>query len=222
MLSVLAEPRSWGECEKSFEDLVPELLIARAEMIPEDSYQEHSHTTLPLIIDLTGKAERGIHLLPSDPQYMPPDPDSLKRLLDQAVKNVYECKVRQLFWLIDRYVAGLQSKSEFASALKVVGECGVVDLNVESITSVVAARKHVTINSTAGRYMLREPIHRLASQLDPTAFVRIHRSVIINSRQLDHAKSMSEHLPQAVLLDGSRYPVGPNYRDAFANLMKLQ
>lgn len=220
-LSVVAEPRSWRECEKSLEDSVPELLVAREEIIPEAWHQKHSHTVLPLTIDLSGEAGRGIHLLP-DPQDMLPHPDIVKRLLDQAIKKVYECKVAELWWMMDRYVEGLLGKPEFVSALKVKSDGGrFIELNVESIISIVAALKYVTINSTRGRYLLRKPIHHLASQLDPSVFMRIHRSVIINCRHLDHTKSMNEQLPHAVLLDGSSYPVGPHYRQAFSTLQSV-
>lgn len=217
MLSVVAEPRTWQDCEKRLQDLVPELVIARAEMIPKGRYQKHSHTALPLIIDLRDEARPEICLPLSDPQDMPPDPESIKRLLDRAVRNVYECKVNELRWLMDRYVTGLQLKSDFVSALKVKRDGRIIDLNVESITSVVAARKYVTINSTAGCYQLREPMGVVAKKLDPARFMRIHRSIVVNIRHLDRPQSIATH---AVLENGARYPVGINYRKIFGGLLQ--
>ena len=213
-LSVVAEPRTWQDCEKRLQDLVPELVIARAEMIPKGRYQKHSHTALPLIIDLTDEARPEICLPLQD---MPPDPESIKRLLDWAVRNVYECKVNELWWLMDRYVTGLQLKSDFVSALKVKRDGPIIELNVESITSVVAARKYVTINSTVGCYLLREPMGVVAKKLDPARFMRIHRSIVVNVRHLDRARSIATH---AVLEDGARYPVGLNYRKIFGALLQ--
>jgi len=220
-LSVVAEPCNWRECEKSLEDFVPELLIARSETIPEDWHQEHSRPVLPLTIDLSAKAGRSVHLLPSNPEHLP-DPDIVKSLLDEAVGRVYKCKVAELWWLMDRYVEGLESKPDFVSALKVKDNGRIIDLNIKVITSIVASLKYVVINSTRGRYLLRKPLQHLASQLDPSVFVRIHRSVIINSCYLDHAKSVNEQLPHAVLLDGSSYPVGPQYRQAFTTLLTVE
>ena len=221
MLSVVAEPCDWRECEACLEDLLPELLIVPSGALPADWRLTHQDSALPVVIELMGHTTRGIRLLTPERESSPPNAEAIKNSLAEAVKKVYERKVKQLWWLMERYVTGLQPNAGYPPILKVEREGSTVDLEVRTILSIVAARKHVTVHSTSGRFTIREAIHRVASQLDPSIFVRIHRSVIINSRQLDLGRSMSAHSPQAILLDGSSYPVGPNYRQAFTDIIDL-
>ena len=220
MLSVVAEACDWRECEEYLEDLLPELLIVQSGALPEEWRRTHQESALPVVMELMGPRARGIRLLTPERESSPPNAEAIKQSLAEAVKKVYERKVKQLWWLMDRYVTGLQPNPEHPPALKVEREGLAVDLEVRTILSIVAARKHVTVHGTSGCFTMREPIHRVASQLDPSVFVRIHRSVIINSRQLDLRRSMSANPSQAILRDGSIYPVGPNYRQAFAAMLE--
>jgi two-component system LytT family response regulator len=59
-----------------------------------------------------------------------------------------------------------------------------------------------------GRHLLKEqPISSLEGQLDPTRFVRIHRSWLINLARLDRVDVEAKDRRVAVLLDGTRLPI---------------
>ena len=218
MLSVVAEACDWQQCQEHLEELLPELLIVGHGTLPPGWRRTQQDSALPVVIELMAHTARGIRLVLPERQSMPPDSETIKQLLDVAVKQVYERKVKQLWWLMDRYVTGLQVSPEYPSVLKVERDGQTVDLAVDAVLSIVAARKYVTIHSTAGAFLLREPIHRVALQLSPSVFVRVHRSVIVNWRQLDRTRSISSH--HAIMLDGSSYPVGPNYRQTFAAMLE--
>lgn len=219
MLTVVAQPHNWSECERKVEDLLPEILIVRPELIPENWTGHGRVDAFPIAIALLESPRRSALIRSVDPQLDVPDVEAVRKLLDQTVRMVYDRKLKQLWDLMHLYVDGLQAHSNYPSVVRVDCDGKMIALQVQNIMSVVAARRYVSVHTTLGRYTLREPIHQLASKLDPAIFIRIHRSIIVNSRQLDYAKTTSENLRQAVLLDGSRYSVGPNHRDAFATLM---
>lgn len=212
LLVLAVEANSWGECEACLDDVVPELLIVRSELLPVDwNARSAADSFQPVVIELrttlSFPGEKNVLRVPADPR-------AVKSALDRGVRDVYERKAKQLLFLVDRYVQGSRAASPFKAVVKVEREGAFFDLRTENIVSVLAARKYVWIRSTAGKYMLREPIHEMGERLDPRVFVRIHRSIIINLRHIDRTCSLAEKLSYVFLTDGSRYPVGPSYRES--------
>jgi len=58
----------------------------------------------------------------------------------------------------------------------------------------------------------------LCSKLDPTQFLRIHRSVIVNIAQVRDMAVSSNGATAVVLQDGTQLPVGPNFRHLISDL----
>ena len=219
-LVLAAEAHGWAECEAVLDDIVPELLIIGANLLPSDWGRRVEHESFsPLVVSLGrqggANASSHIHLDISTP----PDGETIRRLLDRAVREIYDRKTRELLYLVNRYVEASGADSAYRTTIKVEREGQFVELETEKIMAVVAARKCVSIHSREGTFLLREPIHLVASTLDPAMFIRIHRSVIINARYLDFRENASARGAYAVLIDGTRYPIGPNFREAIADLV---
>ncbi len=218
LLILAAESQSWSECEACLDSVVPELLIVRSELLPSAWGNRGSDHFQPVLIPLRTtltfpKAEQNDLRVPADPQ-------SIKATLDRAVCDIYDRKAKQLLFLVDHYVAGSRALATFKSFLQAECEGHPIDVRSDSITSIVAARKHVLINSVTGQFLLREPIHRVADDLDPAFFIRIHRSIIVNLHHIDPSRTSPTNPYQVILSDGSRYRVGPNYREALAAALR--
>ena len=214
LLILAAESNSWSDCETSLDNILPDLVLIRAELIPGDWSNHSGDSFQPVVIAL-----RTTLIFPSaehNDLRIPADPQAIRATLDRAIRDIYDRKAKQLLFLVDRYVAGSQSLATYRTFIQVENEGRRIDVPVDSMLSIVAARKHVSINSSNGRFFLREPIHRVLSHLDPTLFVRIHRSIVVNVRHIDRALTPAIKPFAVVLSNGSRYRVGPNYRDALA------
>jgi hypothetical protein len=217
VLMLAGESRDWPECQACLDDWVPELLIARSDLIPREwRSRKHALTSLPVVIALRPATSFPHPGRRYNDLRVPADGPAIKAALDRAVSEVYERKAKELVYLIDCYVAGSQQISPYKKTVVVEQDGTAVEVPVSQIVSVVAARKQVEIQSTLGQFMLREPIHQIEEKLDPRWFVRIHRSVIVN---LQYVRAGLDD--KAVLLtDGSRHPVGPNYREALAEALR--
>jgi two-component system LytT family response regulator len=69
-------------------------------------------------------------------------------------------------------------------------------------------------------YLLRETLTALEKKLDPTQFIRLHRSAIVN---VDRIKELAPWCggEQAVfLLDGTQLTIGRAFRDRITALLK--
>jgi two-component system LytT family response regulator len=212
MLTLAAEPRSWPECQAALEEVLPELLILRPELMPSlRDNPEESAGDVPVVVDLAGP------LMGTVRSQRPADAaEAIRRALDQALQEVYSRKVKQLAYLVRHYLSGSEGKRRYPSLLNVDCDGHSIDVSVDEVTAVIARRKQVSIHSTIGHLTLREPLGIVAGKLDPTQFIRIHRSTFVNIRHLDRARSSGT---QAVLEDGARYPVGPSYRPPFGELL---
>jgi DNA-binding LytR/AlgR family response regulator len=212
LLTVVGETADWLTCENEVENLVPELLIVRADLIPDEWAERSAEDTFaPIVLpvssrDWTGKGGR---------IGLPFEPRAIRTSLNQVVTEIYDRKAKQLLYLVGHYVAASEVANRYETVIRVEHEDQNVEVPIEAVIAVVAARKHVIVQTSGGKNLLREPIHRVVETLDPSIFVRIHRSVIVNFSHMDLRATTSKS-SQVVMKDGSRYPIGRNYRDALA------
>lgn len=219
LLVVVAESRDWATCATDMEDLVPELLIVRARLLPQHwSIRSAQDAFAPLVITLRDTRGMPVEGSLCGELAIPFDANIARRSLGRAVAEVYDRKAQQLLYLVGKYVEAATPGPAYESALTIERDGQSVPVGTDTIMAVVAARKCVALHTSNGRGTLREPIHRVAAKLDPAIFIRIHRSVIINSNHLDRT-SVTDKCSHIVLRDGSRYPVGRNYRQNLAALL---
>jgi two-component system LytT family response regulator len=84
-------------------------------------------------------------------------------------------------------------------ALRASGRISFV--NVEDILYVQAAENYVQLHLKAARHLLHVPIATLESSLDPEMFLRIHRSLIVNVKQVKELET-GPHGEYIVVLQG--------------------
>jgi len=222
MLHLVGESGIWRECETHLDTLLPDLLIVRSNLLPFDwSRRVEDDLFSPVVITLRERRPQLLGLLPGNDLTLPAEPEAIRKFLNKAVMDIYDRKVKQLLDLVSRYVDGSGALHSYPSVIAVERDGQSTDLATEAILSITAARKCVSIESTSGRFLLREPIHQLAARLDPSIFLRIHRSIIINCRYIDSSASL-EGKCQIVLKDGSKHPVGPNHRGVVAGILESE
>lgn len=63
-------------------------------------------------------------------------------------------------------------------------------------------------------YLLREPMHRLAERLDPTVFLRVHRSIVVRLNRITELRSLPNRDGMLTLRNGTVLRVSRTYADA--------
>jgi two-component system LytT family response regulator len=84
-------------------------------------------------------------------------------------------------------------------ALRAAGRISFV--NVEDILYVQAAENYVQLHLKSARHLLHVPIATLEASLDPEMFLRIHRSMIVNVKQVKELET-GPHGEYIVVLQG--------------------
>jgi two-component system LytT family response regulator len=80
------------------------------------------------------------------------------------------------------------------------------------IMSVEADRNYVLLRCETDQHVLRESISLIAEKLRPLGFIRIHRSVLINSEFVEEVEPMPTGEYELRLRGGSAYTVTRSYR----------
>jgi two-component system LytT family response regulator len=98
----------------------------------------------------------------------------------------------------------------------VVKESGrIFFLKAEEIDWVEAAENYVNIHAGKASHLLRETMSRLETRLDPTRFVRIHRSAIINIERLQELQPLFHGDYTVILNDGTKLTLSRGYKEKF-------
>jgi two-component system LytT family response regulator len=96
-------------------------------------------------------------------------------------------------------------------AMRTAGRIGFV--NVEELVWMQAAENYVQLHLRTARHMLHVPINTLEASLDPAMFLRIHRSLIVNVREIQELETGPHGEYVVVLKNGTRLSSGRTYHD---------
>ncbi len=97
-------------------------------------------------------------------------------------------------------------------AVKDQGE--LIRLQTASIQWVDAAGDYMCLHSSDGKtHILRKTMKELEAELDPKLFVRVHRSAIVNTKQINKLVTQISGEYQLILENGQELKVSRSYRD---------
>jgi two-component system LytT family response regulator len=144
----------------------------------------------------------------------PFEPARLHDALDRAAKRSAEQRAASLLATL----AHLRSQPFRSARIAIKVKNRVVFLDPADLITAEASGNYVLLHERSGSHLLRESISELAEKLQPYGFVRIHRSVLVNSAFVDAV----EHCPtgDSVLRmkNGKEYNVTRTFKD---NLKEL-
>ena len=83
---------------------------------------------------------------------------------------------------------------------------------------VEAQDDYVSLHSQGRQYLKQQTISSLEERLDPSRFLRIHRSVIVNLERVARIEPNTKDSRLAILADGTKLPVS---RAGYARLKEL-
>jgi DNA-binding LytR/AlgR family response regulator len=110
-----------------------------------------------------------------------------------------------------RSPATLPQRQSTRIAIKAKGK--IVFINPVEVTVVEAEGNYVSLRHRSDSYWLREPISVMAEILKPYGFVRIHRSVLVNSLFVEQIKSLRTGAYGLRTRGGKEYTVTRTYKN---------
>ncbi|OPX55820.1 two component transcriptional regulator, LytTR family [Oceanospirillum multiglobuliferum] len=121
---------------------------------------------------------------------------------------------------IEQLLAQLQNKPqpETLKWLKAAKGESIHIIAIDQVFALVAEDKYVTVHSSEGEFLLRSSLKELKQQLDPDQFWLVHRSVIIQVRQIDKVSRDLLGRMSVQLKNGQQYPVSRSAQSLFKTM----
>jgi two-component system, LytTR family, response regulator len=215
--ALVGESREWTECEALLDRFVPELLLANIKQVPQQFLEGLSSSAFPILVGLQA-ADRGqTGAKPYGVLSMPLDPTHVHNLLDQVRSEICRRKADELARLLQRYVACVARCEQYLAKLRVENDRQAEVVEIERILSFSADGNYIRVHTKDKTFEIRETMTGISSKLDPSRFVRVHRSFIVNLSQISSVISREGSCTFVVLSNGTEVPIGPNYRAEFSS-----
>jgi two-component system LytT family response regulator len=116
--------------------------------------------------------------------------------------------------LIETYEAHRDpAPPRYASRLALKNEGRVYFLEVDRVDWAEAAGNYVSLHVGRKTHLMRETMNNLEARLDPDAFIRIHRSLIVRIDRIASLKPLTHGGYEVVLHDGRHLQASRTYRD---------
>lgn len=113
----------------------------------------------------------------------------------------------------------LAKKTPARAAIKVKGK--IVFINPDDVVAVLADGNYVLLQQASSSYLLRESISAVAEKLEPFGFIRIHRSVVVNTRFVEEIKPYSTGEYGLRLKGGKEFTVTRTYKKNLKSLAEF-
>jgi two-component system LytT family response regulator len=116
---------------------------------------------------------------------------------------------------LDRLLASLAPRTQWLERIPAKVANRVTLVPVAEILWIEAADNYVRLHTAEGQYAVRVTMNRLAEQLDPRQFARVHRSTIVNLGRVKEMLALPSGDYTVVLEGGTRLTLSRGYRKAF-------
>lgn len=176
---------------------------------------------MPAVIFITAYdkyAMRAFEVHALDYLLKPLDGDRFTSALQRARLQLERKSVHDLSRRLQSLLDDLKPTQKYTERLVIKAAGRIFFLDVAEIVWIEAADNYVRLHAGRESHLLRETMTSLEKRLDPDQFVRVHRSRIINVRQLKELQPLFRGEYDIMLRDGTRLESGRGYRD---NLQKL-
>jgi two-component system LytT family response regulator len=217
--TLVGEAEEWPQCDYLLGEMVPELLIARMDSIPDYWWHALQAEPFPLVLALLDEDNpRPLDQRVIQTLRWPFEESHVLPALVRAQSEIYTRKAYELSLLLRQYTSNSAAPSLYLASITVDHAGKKFNLDTSTIIAILASANYCRLQTPNGTFEIRETMTNLCSKLDPTQFLRIHRSVIVNIAQVRDMAVSSNGATAVVLQDGTQLPVGPNFRHLISEL----
>jgi two-component system LytT family response regulator len=116
-------------------------------------------------------------------------------------------------------LASIQTEKRYLARLSIKTGGRILFLSVDEIDWIEAADNYVLLHAGRDAHMLHTTMNSLEDRLDPGAFLRIHRSTIVNLQRIKELYPMFHGEYRVILKDGTELASGRSYRSKLQRLL---
>jgi two-component system, LytTR family, response regulator len=217
-ISVVGNFSSATEAAKQARELSPQLMLLDIRMPELDGFELMRSLSgqgiNPYVIFVTAYSDRSMDAFSIgaiDYLLKPFDDERFARALARAKSLIKSAPGRSA-----APASGTPSLAAGRTRLLLSERGKVVVLPMRDIEFVQAAAKYVKIYAAGRCYSFRQSLGQLESRLDPAAFVRIHRSTLVNVEHISEMHPLFHGDYELILRRGTRLTLSRRYRARLA------
>ena len=221
-VDLVGECAGGEEAVRAIEELEPDLVLLDIQMPGMggfDVVRRVGPAAMPPVVFVTAYDEFALEAFEVDAvDYVlkPIDPDRFRSALTRVRKRIRGESRGDLEARLGRLLARLESGAGERAGGAEAGPRGglrrlivrkggrVLLLDAADVDWIESAGNYARLHVGSDAYLLRRTTRELERELDPRAFLRIHRSVIVNMERVSHLKSTRDGRYACVLKDGTR------------------
>jgi two-component system LytT family response regulator len=220
-----------GECANGAEtisasrELAPDLIFLDVQM-PGIDGMEVSETLgereSPLFVFVTAYEQYAVRAFDAqavDYLLKPFDRARFTRALRRAKERLRERDRDDMNRRILGLLSEIKDKPQYLDRLVIKNNDRVFVLKTDEIDWIEAEGNYVRIHFGKQSSLMRETLSRLAAQLDPRKFPRIHRSRLVNIDRIQELQPWSHRDWRIILRGGAELRLSRNYRDQLHQLL---
>lgn len=204
----------------------PDLMFLDIQMPEMDGFsllQSLDKCNLPVVIFTTAYEEYAIqafevHAL--DYLLKPFDQPRFAEALEHARAVFAESAAKGLETdQIARLLESIKHKQRFLDRFLIKQNGRIVFLKVDQIEWIKADDKYIHLHAGKTRHMIRQTLSSIKAQLDPTQFVQLNRSVIVNIDSIKELHTMFNGDHEVQIHDGSKFVLSRNHKNELFDLL---
>ena len=148
----------------------------------------------------------------------PIDGDRFTRAMQRARVQIEGKSIRDLSRTLQNLLDDLAPNQKYTERLVIKSGGRIFFLSVAEIDWIEAADNYVRLHAGLDAHLLRETMNGLEKRLDPSQFLRIHRSRMVNIERIRELQPLFRGEYDIKLTDGTRLESGRGYKDRLQKL----
>jgi two-component system LytT family response regulator len=227
-VQVVAECPNGRQTVSAIRSFQPDMLLLDIQMPDLDGFEvlnEISSDEMPQVIFTSAYDQYAIRAFEAhalDYLLKPFDRDRLHAAIERASVEIRKSQDQDLTNRVLALLSTVRSGKrlpQFDERVTIRTNGRVVFLNLEEIHWIEAAANYVRLNTGKDSYLFRETISRISERLNPSQFVRIHRSMIVNVAGIKELIPVNSGEYVVVLHSGKELSCSRGYRSNLQDLM---
>ena len=214
-LTVVGEAAGGEEALRMLAEHAPQVMFLDVQMPKMDGFEVVRRIppeSRPLIVFVTAYQQYALDAFRAAAvQYLlkPVEREPLRLALTRVRELIAARSQPPLTAFLER----VQQGTEFMQHVAVKSKGRVRLISVDEIDWFESAGNYVRLHVGSERFLLRQTMHGLEQKLDPTQFVRIHRTTIVNVQRIRDTRPASHGDHIIVLHDGTQLQMSRAYRE---------
>jgi two-component system LytT family response regulator len=223
--SRVIEARNGREAVSRIRDEKPDLVLLDVQMPRMDGFavvEAVGADKMPAVIFVTAHdqyAIRAFEISAVDYLLKPVTEERFRIAFERATNRLRaappdEC-TRQMLTVLE----AIANPRQYLSRLAVRSGDRTIFLGIDEVEWVEAEQNYVRVHTGQATYLLHVSMNTIETSLDPERFARIHRSYIVNLRQVRQVWTLPHGQCIVELASGARLQSGRTYRDKISTLL---